>query len=229
MIASRSGRCVVFDLDDTLFDEIDYVRSGYYAVASALRAAFGADCQAALLNRAAADAFDDAFQSVARDFALPNGSVELMIETYRTHRPVLRPRLGVLELLEQLKAVDGVLGCITDGRSVAQRAKIDALGVGSLLDVLLISEETGHNKLQLHNFEEMMRRVTAAEFWYVADNCAKDFVIPNTLRWRTLGLRNACTVRRVDAAEWPPHHQPQIWVDDFAAAWRDVFASVEAP
>ena len=128
------------------------------------------------------------FQEVLQRYSLEDDAVEFMVKTYRLHMPDIRPREGIARLLEQVKRRDGVLGCITDGRSRTQRNKITALGLGHLFDVVLISEETGHGKPDPFNFQELTRQVEAREFWYIGDNLAKDFVSPNALGWRTIGV-----------------------------------------
>lgn len=186
MIVSRSGHCVVFDLDDTLYDELAFVSSGFRAVAAGLRCAFGIDCSGLLEERFNARQLTDAFQCVAERFGLPTDSVALMVSTYRDHVPDIGLRKGIVELLTDLKHRDGVLACITDGRSVTQRNKLDALGLSKAFDLVLISEETGHGKPDEHSYREVMRQVSANEYWYVGDNPAKDFVAPNALGWRTV-------------------------------------------
>jgi putative hydrolase of the HAD superfamily len=217
MIPSRSGRCVVFDLDDTLYDEIDFVRSGYRAVADALLARYKADCRAFLEDRWQTRALDGAFQAVVAAHGLGAEAVTWMVEVYRDHKPVIRPRDGVSELLEKLKEDDGVLGCITDGRGRTQHAKLEALGLDVYFDVVLVSEETGHSKPDPFNFEEMMRRVDAQRWWYVADNPMKDFFAPKALGWKTVCVRSE---RAIHAVDW--NKIPDAWRPDWECAVGEV-------
>jgi putative hydrolase of the HAD superfamily len=223
VIESRTGQCVVFDLDDTLYDEIDYVRSGFRAVAVAVRERYRADCDALLQERLGRRMLSDAFQDAARDLNLPADAPAFMRETYRAHEPSIRLRAGLGDLLAGLRSRDGVLGCITDGRSVTQRAKLRALGMLATFDVVLVSEETGHAKPDPHNFEEMMRRVKASRFTYVADDPMKDFIAPNALNWQTIGVRAPNSIHCVPESKWPVNGQPQRWVDaaQLPTAWLD--------
>jgi len=223
VIKSLTGRCVVFDLDDTLYDEIDFVRSGFRAVAAAVESRYRVSCDAQLRERIDAGALAGAFQHVALSLQLPDDAPAFMIETYRVHVPTIEPRAGVPELLARLRERDGVVGCITDGRGATQRAKLTALGLVGHINVLLISEETGHAKPDVHNFEEMMRRVTASEFWYVGDNPRKDFVAPNAMHWRTVGVRSPRGVHRSAESDWPANGGPEVWVDasNLPAVWND--------
>lgn len=226
MIHSLTGRCVVFDLDDTLYEEHAYVVSGYEAVSAAVRARYDTDCSAILSSRSADRSYEGAFQDIIAHFGLPDDAAGFMMKTYRDHLPTLEIEPFVLGGLEALKRQDGVVGCITDGRSFGQRAKIDALGLAAILDPVLISGETGHAKPELFNFEEMMRRVDARDFWYVADNVAKDFVAPNRLGWTTVGVRRTRSVQ-IGATETSPDHAPAQW-KTLPAVFEDLLEGVRA-
>lgn len=208
MISSTSGRCVVVDLDDTLYDEIDFVRSGYAAVAAIVRERFSFDCSGLLEQRLEERTFDRSFDAVVRAGALPAEALGIMIDAYRTHIPTIRARPDALELVSMVKRHDGVVGCITDGRSITQRNKILALGLKDVLDPVLISEETGRGKPRPHNFREMMRLVAAQSYWYVADNPAKDFVAPKALGWTTVGVGSSTGIHVTDPELYAPDHRP---------------------
>ena len=206
MIASRSGRCVAFDLDDTLYDEIDFVRSGFAAAAAVIVERFGFDGRAQLEERLASRRLDGAFQSVLDAAGLPPTAMELMLAAYRLHVPTLEMPRELHVALIALRERDGAVACITDGRSVTQRHKLQALGLAGILDPVLISEETGHGKPDAHNFREVMRRVEAREFWYIADNPAKDFVAPNALGWMTVAVDRGKRIHDLPARAFPSDH-----------------------
>jgi len=83
MIRSRTGRCVVFDLDDTLYDEIDFVRSGFTAVADAGPESIRGRLRIVLDDRFENGQLDAAFQGVIRQYHLPEGALAFMVEVYR--------------------------------------------------------------------------------------------------------------------------------------------------
>lgn len=209
MIRSLTGRCIVFDLDDTLYDEIEFVRSGYAAITDAVPQQCGLECRDLLGKRLETRRFEGAFQEVVRACGLPDDALAFMVETYRAHKPAIQPRDGVVALLAAVKRGGGVVGCITDGRSATQRNKIAALGLDGVLEPVLISEETGHAKPDPHNFRVMMELVEADEFWYVADNPEKDFIAPNALGWTTLGIDAPRGIHRQGAEALLPTHRPR--------------------
>jgi FMN phosphatase YigB (HAD superfamily) len=85
--------------------------------------------------------------------------------------------------------------------------------VDGYFDVVLISEETRHAKLDPYNSEELKRRVEASEYWYVGDNPRKDSAAPNAMGWRTVGVRTSRGLHAAADADVPPEHRPSRWVD----------------
>lgn len=168
-------RCVVvFDLDDTLVPERDFVVSGFRAVSGPLGGRM-------------IELFDAGEKDV---FGRVSGAMpkERMLQIYREHKPILELAPGVRELLEWLRGDDHPLGLITDGRSVTQRNKIEALGIQQLLDEIVISEEFGSAKPDERNFRVFESKFPGRACAYVGDNLAKDFVTPNRLGWTTVCL-----------------------------------------
>ena len=112
-----------------------------------------------------------------------------MIQTFRTHRPTIALHPDAAELLGRLRG-RFALGVITDGPTIQQRAKVDALGVATLVDEVILTDELGPGlgKPNPAAFETIADRLTVqhAQCVYVADNAAKDFVAPNALGWKTV-------------------------------------------
>jgi putative hydrolase of the HAD superfamily len=118
--------CVVFDLDDTLYDEMDFVKSGYLEIANLLNATFGVD-KTLTYNR-----LIDLFE-LDRKRVLNRLCIELnieisdaLIELYRYHQPTISLKSDVIEILNELK-ISFKLGILTDGDSVTQWNKFRAL------------------------------------------------------------------------------------------------------
>lgn len=178
-------RGVVFDLDDTLYGEVAYVKSGYGAVAKKL-ARPGWD------ERRVFEALWRVFETGRRDrvFNVVLGEMGLsddrqvvaeLVSQYRCHRPRLELAAPVRGMLEQLKS-RYKLGLISDGYLPGQRLKYEALGLTGRFDEVIFTEELGREfwKPAVRAFELMAERLECpgAECVYVADNTAKDFVGP---------------------------------------------------
>lgn len=186
---------VVFDLDDTLFKEIDYVKSAYRAIAGAIGRADEMHPELALTileeSESTEKGLDDLSAVLWQHNPDTQFKVPAMVEIYRTHVPDISLSPGAKELLDSLKEKNIAVGLITDGRPSTQRAKIEALRLTDYIapDNILISGETGADKTQQTPFRMMMERNPAEQrFVYVGDNPAKDFRWPNALGWLTVQL-----------------------------------------
>lgn len=190
---------IVFDLDDTLYKEQQYVDSGIHAVA------VGADTENvmpeaeafALIKNApnVASGFDQ-LESKANSAAI-SFDVNRMLEIYRYHIPNISLSEDTQMVLNTLVLRHLAVGIITDGRSETQRAKISSLGLNKYVssENIIISSEIGADKTQATPFQLMMKRNPAEEtFVYIGDNPAKDFYWPNKLGWQTIMLRDTLHV-----------------------------------
>ena len=214
--ADRRIRAAVFDLDDTLFRERDYVRGGYAAVAAHL-----AGFDAALAGRMAAwmwrqfeagrrgDVFDRLGE--AFDLGLTPERVAALVEVYRRHEPSIRPCRGVPELLGRLREAGLRLGLLSDGYLPAQELKLAATGLEGCFDEVVFTERLGREswKPSPRGFELIRRRLSVphVDCCYVADNPAKDFLAPNRLGWLTVQWRRPGQVHADSPA--PEHGRPQ--------------------
>ena len=175
----RTSKAVVFDLDDTLYSEKEYVKSGFAAA-----------------SPEHADELWEAFLSgkPAFDTVLPDGREEALLR-YRTHTPDIHLYEGVREMLLRLRRSGKKLGIITDGRPEGQRAKLDALALPPLFDCIIITDELGGAEFRKpcdKAFIKMQEtlQVPFAEMLYVGDNPKKDFIAPEKLGMQWLYFRN---------------------------------------
>lgn len=122
-------KVVVFDLDDTLCKEIDYLKSAYKEIAH--RIAVSQENEEVVFQNMLDNYFGgkDVFQSLIEDYSISYGK-DVLLEMYRNHLPTLCLEQGAKELLNVFLQAGVVMGIITDGRSITQRNKIKALGLG---------------------------------------------------------------------------------------------------
>ncbi len=173
-------QALLFDLDDTLYLESDYVASGYRAVAHYVRKNFGRSFSEVFYTMMSV------FVSQGRQMVFPviidrflNSSVSTaeLLEVYRGHTPRIRLLPGYRELLKSWGR-DHYLGIITDGLPEVQKRKVAALGLGHLVDRVLYTWEYGAENEKPHplGFSLMMDyfRVEPHEAIFVGDNPAKD-------------------------------------------------------
>ena len=212
---SSPVRAVVFDLDDTLYRERDYARSGFRAVGEALRRRLGtaAGYEAWMWRRFAAGRRVDMFDALSRRFRLHLTARQIaeLVRLYRRHRPEIRPCRGVPDLLRALRRRRRRVGLLSDGFLPAQQLKLDALALEPLLDAVMFTERLGRGawKPSKRGFQAIRRALGKphAACAYVADNPAKDFLAPNELGWLTVQWRRPGQVHAGRPA--PPGGAPQ--------------------
>lgn len=173
---------VVFDLDDTLYKEIDYLISAYHAIAKAIYLDVIDEMFDWYRNE------KNVFLCLLEKYGLGLSLTELL-DIYRYHEPEISliPESGVL--LSHLCREGVRVGIISDGRSKTQRNKLKALGLEWIGDVI-ISEEFGSEKPCERNYLYFENKYSGYRFTYIADNFKKDFITPNRLGWRTVCLKD---------------------------------------
>lgn len=212
---------VAFDLDDTLFSEWDYVRSGYRAVAALIANATGADADtlASMMMRHRPRGFEAV---LAYTKGMPEAeifTVASMIDAYRSHKPVIDPRPGARETLAALADAGARLMLITDGSTRHQRAKIKALGIERFFEpgAIIISEESGGDKTTPVPWKMAtdIFGTPGSRFFYVGDNLSKDFLLPRQMGWTTIMLRDtdSTNVFPQRPGDWPAQNLPMITID----------------
>lgn len=182
----KENSVVVFDLDDTLYKEIDFLKSAYQEIAfkinPSLKDKIFEDMMTSYFLR------NNVFEEVILKYQSTLTKEELLL-TYRNHFPKIQLSENVEYILKQLKKNKIIIGLITDGRSITQRNKIKSLGIEPYLDDVIISEEFGSEKPNMNNYLYYQKKYSQKDFfYYIGDNLKKDFISPNKLKWITLGL-----------------------------------------
>ena len=179
-------RGVIFDLDDTLYSEKDYVRSGFRAVSDYL----GGGYEEKLWSffESGKPAVDELLKELGRE-----AEKEAVLDIYRSHEPVIQVYDGVKEILARLKREGLKVGIITDGRPGGQRKKIKALGLD--VDDIIVTDELGGTQFRkpcdiAFRILQTRWRLHPADIVYVGDNPAKDFQAPKQLGMRSILFLN---------------------------------------
>ena len=177
---------IVFDLDDTLYKEVSFVESGFNVIASQLGNLSYADEMMSSWRNG-----KNAFEQLIVNHSLAS-SVEELLTVYRTHVPTIALDISIVATLDALVENGKILGIITDGRSVTQRNKINALGLHRWFpdDNIIISEEFGSSKPDARNYIFFMSKYPGKTYTYIGDNISKDFVAPKSLGWQTICLKD---------------------------------------
>ncbi|CAN5793154.1 HAD-IA family hydrolase [soil metagenome] len=222
--SSVPWRVVVFDLDDTLYPEAEFVRSGFRAVA--VWSQRHLNCDAESTFRELMHLFDDGvrgtiFDSWVATHRLPSETIPQLVQVYREHYPRIHPFPGVPEMICELRN-DFRLGLLSDGILAVQERKLSALGIGCQFSAVVFTDRFGREywKPSVKPFLELMKvlKVNPEETVYVADNPAKDFIACRLLGMHSIWLRQSTGV--YSALDPAPDACPSYVVNSIAAVRR---------
>lgn len=196
-MSDRTTRCVVFDIDDTLYLERDYVRSGFRAVDAWVKEGLG-------VNGFFPEAwrlFEAGVRGTIFDASLRTLGVEpqpsllaKLVSLYRSHEPDIELLPDAASCLEGM-ARRCILAAVTDGPLESQQRKARALRLSRRLDPIVFTASLGEafGKPSPEAFRLVQERASlpAESCVYVADNPHKDFGGPADLGWRTVRVRRS--------------------------------------
>jgi putative hydrolase of the HAD superfamily len=189
--------CLVFDLDDTLYLEREYVRSGFEAVGDWVSRNLGvgdfAQLAWALFEQGARGRI---FDTVLRESGATHSAALIgqLVGVYRTHAPRITLLPDASDCLGRFHGAVP-LALITDGPVDSQRRKVAALDLERYFEAMVFTDEWGaefgkpHVRAFLHVQNRL--RAVADRFVYIADNPAKDFIGPAAIGWTTVRIRRA--------------------------------------
>jgi putative hydrolase of the HAD superfamily len=188
---------VVFDLDDTLYDEVDYCRSGFAAVARYLSGLPKyPDAETifdALWSQFTAGNRMRTFNTALEQLGIgcDEQAIGKLVEVYRNHAPAIELPKDSKDVLDEL-VPDYTLALLTDGFLPAQQLKVRALGIEAYFKCIIYTEQLGREfwKPSPVGFEKLIQalEVRPENAAYVADNEKKDFIAPNRLGFATVQL-----------------------------------------
>lgn len=202
---------VVFDLDDTLYNELDFLKSAYIFIAQYLEPKKWKTLYVSMFSMYRSKI--NVFEKIA---VIYQKDPHFLIEMYRDHLPHIELFDGVMDVFKGIKQKEGKIGIITDGRSNTQRSKIESLKIIDFIDMIVISDEIGSEKPSVANFEAMENEIKGLTYYYIADNLKKDFVTPNERGWQTIGLiDNGKNIHYSSYNYMNPIHQPQDFIFSF--------------
>ena len=178
-------RAVVFDLDDTLTPEFEYVKSGYAVVSRILSSVLGMGEQElyemliALYSEDRQRVFNRLFEQLDKPYS--HDDIMMLVHSYRNHVPTIMFYDDVIPCLERARQRKLRIGIITDGYAVSQKQKLRALNAHQYFDHIIVTDDLGREYWKPHPLPfELMKETLGVEFhemMYVGDNPSKDFYI----------------------------------------------------
>jgi putative hydrolase of the HAD superfamily len=183
----------IFDLDDTLYPEITYVESGFFAVARKLHDDYGwpisdsiNQMKYLLSVRGRGEIFNKLLEEYKCD---TKKNVQICLKTYRQHIPNIYLNDDADRIL---KFFNNRAYLVTDGHKLVQLNKIKALKLESKFQKFFITHRYGlkNAKPSIHCFDLIKRRENCLweNMFYVGDNPNKDFVNLNQIGIHTIRI-----------------------------------------
>lgn len=172
---------VLFDLDNTLFNVEQYMTGAFADVAAHLATEYDVDRKQVhtdLLDlwHAETSMYPHLFDDIVAEYEI-DADIEQLVAVFNEHEPTLKPYDGVPTLLDRLQDTGYTLGVVTDGTARRQRRKLNALGLQSAFETVVLTDEVGEAKPSPLPFEEAACRLDRAteRCIYVGDNPWVDF------------------------------------------------------
>jgi putative hydrolase of the HAD superfamily len=175
----------VLDLDDTLYLERDYVRSGFTAVDRWLSQHLGLDYffeNAWALFKTGIR--HNIFDLVLKQFKIFDAElVQTLVQIYRCHLPDITLLPDAKDFLERHGGES--LALISDGHSEAQWQKIRALEIEKYFSKIIVTDDNGKAFWKPHPWSYMSVQggMPSVCCIYISDNPLKDFDAPLKLGW----------------------------------------------
>lgn len=174
-------KVIVFDLDDTLYDEPTYVMSGFKVVSKFISGKWGISEKESLgfmlseLEKGRGHIFDDILKKIGK-FSQKN--IREMLSIYRLHQPDIKLYPEAEACLKRLHKFS--LYIVTDGNKNVQASKVKALELDKIVKHAFITYRHGRDKSKPSPYcfykIASLEKADPSEIVYVGDNPTKDFI-----------------------------------------------------
>ena len=181
-MARSTKKIIAFDLDDTLYKEMDFVKSGLKKVADHVGVKFSINKKEfySLLLRI----LEKKGRGCVFDLALKKyniykkETISKLVKIYRGHKQKIKPYSGVPAMLRRLEKAYKII-LITDGDGAVQRNKVASLNIEKLFDAIIYTSDYGRGKEKpsIFSFEKILKKFKKSpdEMIYIGDDPNKDF------------------------------------------------------
>lgn len=186
---------VIFDVDDSLYIEKDYIKSGFTLLAKKLiEKAYDADAEQMY------NCFEYAASPAIEKYLRSKNiySYELhqeLLALHREHIPNIRPYPHLEKLLLKLKKHGIKLGIISDGTPLAQKNKVLGLKLYGYFDYCVFSDSLGGTHCRKpcdvsFRYIQKLMNLEFSQMLYIGDNCTRDFYPVDHLGMHGIQIRD---------------------------------------
>lgn len=191
-----SKKIFVFDLDDTLISEKDYIKSGFAVVSKYISEKFSLSCSE--VEEKIEKCFEinskNVFNRVLDSFYIDykDEDIKELIKIYRNHIPNINLYEDAKEVIEFLFKNDYKLGIITDGYKETQKNKLKVLNIEKYFQHIVVTDDLGR---EFWKPSEVPYKIIKEKFncsykdmVYIGDNVEKDFITAKKLGMETVQI-----------------------------------------
>ena len=173
---------LIFDLDDTLYEELSYVKSGMKAVSNYINNRFqipALNSYKKMVNFLEVDGREKVFDKMLNDYRLNKKEyVNECLAIYRSHTPTISLYDSAKRCLDRFDHISKYL--VSDGNKIVQKNKVDALALNKWMKRIILTHQYGlkYKKPSPHCFFVISKieHSLTTNMVYIADNPRKDFV-----------------------------------------------------
>jgi len=188
---------VVFDMDDTLYPESQYILSGFKACA------VWAEQHIGIANEEGYSKLEKLYHDGIRNNTFnvwlehynihdDINIIKQLVQVYRTHKPSITPYPEIPNILSYLSQRRIKIGLVSDGYLTVQQNKFNSLGLAKYFDAIVFSDQWGREnwKPSQRPYVEVLKQlqVEPHNAIYIGDNPTKDFLGANQLGMSTIWL-----------------------------------------
>lgn len=190
-------KAVVFDLDDTLISEMQYIESGFESVSEYISCLYKIEktyilnTMKSLFQKSPKQVFNRLLEHYEIDYTDEN--IMELVKIFREHIPKIEFYNDVIPVLRELRNRGLKLGIITDGYKETQIRKLNKLNSKLIFDRIIINDELGREYWKPNEASYILMakdlKVKLNEMVYVGDNVEKDFISANVLGMYTVQIK----------------------------------------
>lgn len=210
---------LVFDLDNTLYNEVSYYEQAFSEIGKYLSEEFRLDrseVESTLKDilcdkgRSYHYLFNDLLDYYGID---KEYSLKILLDIYCSFTPKLDLYQGVRQLIANLQN-NYKLGIITGGLASAQRNKINSLLISEYFDCIVITQEIGVSKPDSLPYSWLLNylKIIPSRAVYIGDNPYVDFSGARAIGMSTIRVKTD----EFSSAQIPPRLEADLVIDNIA-------------
>ena len=191
----NNKKLYIFDLDDTLYYEKEFVLGAFMHVCEYLGEKYKVDSQLLfyrMIEILNTEGRGNIFDVICSEYGFEE-KIEKLVDIYRSANPKLKLYEDSEAFINRLKEKGISIGIITDGCSKVQWNKIKSLGLESKVDKIIVTDDygDGFEKPNQRSYTDMIKyfNVKPYECVYIGDNPKKDFVGAKALNINTIRIK----------------------------------------